>query len=66
MAGIMEYLGMGGYAGYVWSAYAATALILLVLLIASQRLLRGTRAIHQSLADADEKNVKDGTVEEKT
>jgi heme exporter protein D len=25
---LQEFLGMGGYAGYVWSAYGLTALVL--------------------------------------
>lgn len=28
MTGVMEFLQMGGYAGYVWSAFGLTAVVL--------------------------------------
>ena len=34
---LAEFLRMGGYAGYVWSAYGLTALVLLLNWIAARR-----------------------------
>ncbi len=36
----MNYLEMGGYAGYVWPAFGITALVLVALALASLRSLR--------------------------
>ena len=41
MAGLHDFLAMGGYGAYVWPAYALTALILGGMLAASVRELRG-------------------------
>ncbi len=43
MAGVWEFLHMGGYAAYVWPAYGLTALVMLALLVASVRGLRVRR-----------------------
>ena len=34
---LQEFLRMGGYAGYVWTAYGLTALVLLLNWIAARR-----------------------------
>lgn len=48
--GMMEFLHMGGYAGYVWSSYGIVLLVLSINLIFSQRrhkaLLRRLKKIH--------------------
>ena len=49
--GMMEFLNMGGYAGYVWSAYGIAMLVLFLnLLISRQRyksVLRRLRRLHK-------------------
>ena len=49
---MMEFLNMGGYAGYVWSSYALAMLVLLAnLLMARQRhksALRRLRRLHEA------------------
>ena len=49
---MMEFLQMGGYAGYVWSSYGIVLLVLSLNLIFSQRrhkaLLRRLKRIHNS------------------
>jgi heme exporter protein D len=40
MSGLGEYLAMGGYGPYIWSAYGITALVLGGLLVWSWRGLR--------------------------
>lgn len=47
MTSIDEFLHMGGYASYVWSAYGITAVVLIANVIAP---LRGRRAILRRLA----------------
>jgi heme exporter protein D len=37
---MMEFLSMGGYSAYIWSAYGIAALVLTVMLVASLRQLR--------------------------
>ena len=44
---IGEFLAMGGYGAYVWSAYLVAAVVLAALLIGS---LRGVRKQEQRLA----------------
>lgn len=34
---MVEFLGMGGYGGYVWSAYGLTALVLIAQIWAAKR-----------------------------
>ncbi len=58
---IMEFLGMGGYGGYVWPSYLVTAAVLIAMLAASLRLLRSNEATIRDL----EKTTKDETGEEK-
>ena len=41
---VSEFLAMGGYAGYVWSAFGITALVLLGLLVQSWRAARRREA----------------------
>lgn len=43
MAGVWEFLRMGGYAAYVWPAYGLTALVMLGLLVISVRSLKVRR-----------------------
>lgn len=44
MQSVSDFLAMGGYAGFIWSAYGAAAVILIGLLIASLRELRARQA----------------------
>lgn len=41
-----EFLQMGGYAGFVWSAYGVTALVMVAMLVVS---LRGLRRQQQAV-----------------
>jgi heme exporter protein D len=41
---ISDFLAMGGYGGFIWSAYGAVAVILIGLLVISLRELRTTSA----------------------
>lgn len=49
---MMEFLNMGGYAGYVWSSYAIVmAVLVLNLLLSRQRhksVLRRLRRLHEA------------------
>lgn len=45
-----EFLAMGGYGGFVWTAYALTALVLTGMAIASVKRLQAGRA---DLANAE-------------
>jgi heme exporter protein D len=47
MSGLAEFLHMGGYAFYVWSAYAIVAVVLVANLIAP---IRRERAVRRRLA----------------
>ncbi len=44
MQNISEFILMGGYGGFVWSAYGAAALILIGLLVMSRKDLRARQA----------------------
>lgn len=44
MAGLSEYLNMGGHAAFIWPAYAIVAVVLIGLLIAGRRFQRATAA----------------------
>lgn len=61
MDSITEFLGMGGYGGYVWPSYLVTAAVLIAMLAASLRLLKGNEATIRDL----EQTTKDETGEEK-
>ena len=53
MASVMDFLAMGGYAGYVWPAYGVTGLLLLAMLawsLAAYR--RCQRALERLQRDA--------------
>ena len=41
---ISDFLAIGGYSGFIWSAYGAVAVILIGLLVISLRELRTTSA----------------------
>jgi len=49
---LLEYLAMGGYAGYVWPAMAVTAVVMAVLWVASLRSLRAREAALRKLESA--------------
>ena len=55
MDSISEFLGMGGYAGFVWPAFAITAVVLIGLLIASLRTLRMREAELRALEAGSER-----------
>jgi heme exporter protein CcmD len=38
-----DFLAMGGYAKYVWSAYSISLIVLVITVIASKRMLTNTR-----------------------
>ena len=44
---MIEFLNMGGYAGYIWPSYGAVALAMIVLLAAS---VRGARKAEKEAA----------------
>ncbi len=52
---MMEFLSMGGYAGYVWSSYAIALIILLLNLLAARKrhksVLRRLRQLHKVTGD---------------
>jgi len=50
MQSLSEFLAMGGYAAYVWSAYSLTALVLIGLLVAT---LREMSARQKALAELE-------------
>jgi len=50
MQSLSEFLAMGGYAAYVWSAYGITALLLIGLLVAT---LRSLHARQRALAELE-------------
>ncbi len=41
---VSAFLGMGGYAAFVWPSFAITAVVLVGMLVASLRWLRSTEA----------------------
>ena len=41
---MMQFLEMGGYAGYVWSSYGIAAFALIVLLVTTMRGLKRSRS----------------------
>jgi heme exporter protein D len=41
---ISDFLAMGGYGGFIWTAYGAVAVVLVGLLVVSLRELRATSA----------------------
>ena len=45
MEGLLDFLRMGGYAGYVWPAYGITAVVLLANWMAARR--RRRRALRR-------------------
>lgn len=49
MSAILDYLGMGGYAAYVWPAFGTAALVLAVLLWSSVARLRAREATLKAL-----------------
>ena len=49
--GLSEFLNMGGYGSYIWSAYAISAVILIALTILS---LRKLKKIEQALIPLEE------------
>ncbi len=57
-AGMMEFLSMGGYAGYVWSSYGIAMLVLFLNLLISRRrhksVLRRLRRLHRADSQARE------------
>lgn len=40
MDGLLQFLAMGGYAAYVWSAYGVALMVMAVLLVATLRSLK--------------------------
>jgi len=44
MERIVDFLAMGGYAGFVWPAFAVTFLVVIVLAVASRRALNRAEA----------------------
>ena len=40
MDGLSQFLAMGGYAAYVWSAYGAALMVMAVLLVSTLRSLK--------------------------
>jgi len=51
MTAIVDFLAMGGYAGFVWPAYGVAALVLITLVIASVRRARIAEAEVRVLED---------------
>jgi heme exporter protein D len=49
MAGLSEFLDMGGYAVFVWPAYGIAAVIMIVLAMMSWRALVAERAVLEKL-----------------
>ena len=68
MTSIIQYLSMGGYAVYVWSAYGVAAVVLAALAIVSWRRTKAHEAELQSLQDASphRRRRRGGQVEEAT
>ena len=46
---ISEFLGMGGYAEFVWPAFAVTAVVMVGLVLVSRRSLQADRRTLESL-----------------
>jgi heme exporter protein CcmD len=44
MAGLIEYLDMGGYARYVWPSYALVVIFIVVNIFSARRALKRARA----------------------
>ena len=53
MDGILTFLGMGGYAAFVWPALSLTAVILVAMLVLSLHDLRRAEADLRRLEPAD-------------
>lgn len=50
-----QYLGMGGYAAFVWPSYGVVVLLLAALfLVSTRRLNAAERALHDQEATEDE------------
>jgi len=58
---LLDYLAMGGYAGYVWPAMAVTVIVMAVLWIASLRSLRAREAALRELESARAKGGPNNT-----
>jgi heme exporter protein CcmD len=43
MAGLIEYLDMGGYARYVWPSYALVVIFIVINIVAARRALKRAR-----------------------
>lgn len=44
MERIVDFLAMGGYAGFVWSAFAVTFIVVIALAVSSRRALKRAEA----------------------
>ena len=51
---IMDFLGMGGYAEFVWPAFAVTIAVMAALVIVSRRALQADRRTLESLESVRE------------
>ncbi len=51
---MMEYLAMGGHAGFIWPSYGVVAVVMIGLFIASHRALGTAQRELDSLAPPDD------------
>jgi heme exporter protein D len=54
MQRVVDYLAMGGYAGFVWPAYGVTAVVMVGLLVSSVRSYRARSRELDRLQDGRE------------
>ena len=60
MDGMSEFLAMGGYAAFVWSAFAVTAAVMIGLLVVSSRDRREETRILDALQPSRRRSRRDG------
>jgi heme exporter protein D len=60
MKAILDFLSMGGYAAYVWSALGLTAVVLIGLLVATLRTLRARERRLALLDGGKARNARNG------
>jgi heme exporter protein D len=61
MAGLSDFLSMGGHAAFIWPAYGIVALVLVGLLIAGQRFQRNTEAELSALSPRSRRRSQSST-----
>ena len=61
MAGLSDFLSMGGHAAFIWPAYGIVAFVLVGLLIAGRRFQRNTEAELSALSPRSRRRPQSST-----